>query len=633
MPIEADILYRNRDQIAADFKQRLQARIPDVWIEEDGNVSILSQVLGEILEGVYLANQILRDNIFIQSANITELRRHGEEYGLSIKTGTYATGTVRFSGEGGRLIEAGALVGFDAGAGDILYYTTTEDATIPSPGVPGIPTIADSGVAGNPTAGTYEYLITFVTAEGETLAGGESLPLVLGVAHKIDVTFIVGGTGTTARRIYRQKNGGGYKLVTTIANNVATTYQDNIADGGLGGAPPTESTAERVLADIQSEDTGSQYNTAIGTITLLADVPDGVNDVTNTTVVTNGSDEENIETYRSRLLDFIRNPKSGSQGDLEAWALEIEGVAVATAFSNESTDPNLMTANEASAETDASAWANLANTTVASTAAQAAHGTKSVQMTAASAADMSIAMAVAEACVPGERMTALASFRSAVTARQVKVGLQWLTAADVVISTVYGNTEPDSAAAWTQAIVSATAPATAAKVKVVAFVTAPANAEVHYMDKALLAKGVITTWTNGGTILSPAPGHSTIRIAGPNGTVPDAGKVAEVLAHLEDQDVANISLHVTTFTPVPVAVGITVTLAGSYVLADVSPSVVAAITSYINSIPVGGTVYKSGIVDAAFGLAGVLTVNVTAPAGDTTTSSTEKAVAGVITVA
>jgi len=50
----------------------------------------------------------------------------------------------------------------------------------------------------------------------------------------------LGPIGTTNRKIYRKDSGtgGAYKLVTTIANNTATTYTDVTASGSLGAAIP-----------------------------------------------------------------------------------------------------------------------------------------------------------------------------------------------------------------------------------------------------------------------------------------------------------------------------------------------------------------------------------------------------------
>jgi uncharacterized phage protein gp47/JayE len=471
MPIEADVIYRNRDQIVADIIQRYQSRISDIHVEEDGNVRIFAEVMAEVLEGVYLANQIQRDNIFVTSANLVELRRHGEQYGLSVKQGTKAIGTLMFTGAGGTSILTGAMVGVDVGEGDVLYYLTTADSVIPNPGDPAAPVATDGGAGALP-AGTYEWAYSFVTAAGETEIGPASNALVLAINKQATITVVAaGGPGTTARKLYRRLNGGAWQNVdalnATFANNVTTTGTDN--DTALVGAPVVESTAERISVAGESEDSGVAYNAVIGAIRELVQVPDGVTDVTNTTTFAGATDEEDMETFRARLLDFIRNPRTGSMADLESWAEAIEGVDSATAFNNDNV-------------------------------------------------------------------------------------------------------------------------------------------------------GVAT------------PGHVTVRIAGPNGSIPSAGVIAAVLADLTMRDIANITIHVATFTQVSTNVTVAITLAGGYLLADVTASVQEAITDYINAVPVGGTVYIAGLIDAIFGLPGVATVVVSTPATDQTATATQKRVPGTITV-
>lgn len=57
------------------------------------------------------------------------------------------------------------------------------------------------------------------------------------------VSIPTGGTGTTARRIYRTKDGGSdYYLVGEIQDNSTTSFVDNVSDAGLGSTqPPTTS--------------------------------------------------------------------------------------------------------------------------------------------------------------------------------------------------------------------------------------------------------------------------------------------------------------------------------------------------------------------------------------------------------
>lgn len=470
MPIEADLVYRNRDQIVAGLINSLRARIPDIVTEEDTNIRIFFEVIAGEIEGIYLASQILHDNIFIHTANLTELRRHGEQFGLEIKPGLPAEGIVTFTGDGGTLIPAGSMIGVDPGIGDLLYFFTTQDATIPNPGIPDALTAADSTVAGNLVAGTYEYVVTFVTEKGETIAGLESDPVILSASRQMSLTAIpLGGPGTTKRRIYRSFNGDDYKLVTEITNNTATTYTDDVANASLGVEPPVESTAERAEAEAQSETFGSVYNVVTGAVIELIEVPDGVTDVTNEAAFTGGTDEEDLEDYRTRLLKHVRNAQTGSASDLESWALEVDGVYYATAFPN------------------------------------------------------------------------------------------------------YNGT-------------------------------------------------------------TPANGYVTVRIAGADGEVPTQLVVDAVQAALDLRDMANIVIVVTTFTPKSVAVTADVTLASTYLLADVTPSVDAAIRDYLLDVPIGGTAYPSGIIDAVFGLAGIVDVTLSVPAAPVTSLATEKIVPGTITI-
>jgi hypothetical protein len=98
-------------------------------------------------------------------------------------------------------------------------------------------TLAGDG-AGNVTDGEHIYKITYVTSEGETEGGTASNTVTVSDNSsdgKVDLTSIpTGGTGCTARKIYRTKAGGSvYYLLATISDNTTTTYEDNIADGSL----------------------------------------------------------------------------------------------------------------------------------------------------------------------------------------------------------------------------------------------------------------------------------------------------------------------------------------------------------------------------------------------------------------
>ena len=75
-------------------------------------------------------------------------------------------------------------------------------------------------------------------------------------------------------------------------------------------------------------------NVVVGAITTIADGPPTLESVKNTPIFTGGSDPEDSELYRSRLLSFIQNPQTGSVSDIEAWALNVPGVETASVLEN-----------------------------------------------------------------------------------------------------------------------------------------------------------------------------------------------------------------------------------------------------------------------------------------------------------
>jgi uncharacterized phage protein gp47/JayE len=337
IPITDSSLYRQRADILAEMLVQLLAAVPDAYTGDDGVIHIVFDIEAAQLENLYLAHQLLLEDSFISTASYQALIRHGEQYGESFSPGTPSTGTLQFEGDGGTFIPTGTEVGYDPQNGlDVVYFITTADATVPNPGNPTAPTAAINATAGN-LNGVYEYVVTFVTAAGETLPSPESVA-VNPANQQVDLSNIpLGGAGTISRRIYRDKNGAGtYRRVTEIANNTATTYTDNVSDGTVstGAAVPTDDTAHQIVVAAQSQDTGVEGNVAIGTITDLTNAPATLTGVTNPVAFTGASDPEDIEDFRTRLLAFIQNPQTGSAGDLKSWAEDISGVGSATVFPN-----------------------------------------------------------------------------------------------------------------------------------------------------------------------------------------------------------------------------------------------------------------------------------------------------------
>jgi uncharacterized phage protein gp47/JayE len=446
---------------------QLVGAIPDVYTGEDGVTRIIFDIESGQFESLYLALQLLLEDMFVSTASSQALVRHGDQYGLPMKVGTRATGTLMFSGEGGTFIPQGTLVSYDPGSGvDPIPFETTEDASVPSPGDPSPPHVV-VGAAGNLTGG-YEYVVTFLTSQGETLPSDSSQILVLS-AQQASLTLIsIGGPGTTGRRLYRDKNGvGDYRLVYEFTDNTTAAYTDNATDASIAAAQtlPTSDTAHRVPAQGVAVDPGVDGNVIAGAITIISDGPPTLSDVTNITAFTGGADPEDSEVYRGRLLDFIQNPQTGSASDIQAWATTVPGVETAAVFEN-----------------------------------------------------------------------------------------------------------------------------------------------------------------------TPSAGSVTVRITGPNGSVAPPEVIDAVQTALDDQDYANITIVVSSFTALLTDVSVTTTLQTGFTLAGVTPSVQTAISNYITALGAGETLRVAGIVDSVFGLAGIADVVVTIPSANQTTAATSKRMPGTITV-
>jgi len=474
MPITSTTFFKPQDQILTEMLSQLVGAIPDAHTAEDGIISIIYNIEAGQLETLYLANQLLLEDMFITTASNQALQRHGEEYGVPMKDGTYAQGNLLFSGDGGTYVPVGTEVGYDPGNGlPVIYFNTTSDGTVPNPGIPTAPTAVDGGASGGTLpAGLYEYAVSFSTGAGESLIGPPSAAVAVGNNHYVSLNNVpLGGPGTISRNLYERFNGGAWRKVTTgsvvgaLQNNTATTLTTGSGAQTYGGPEPQVDTAKGIIVSGMAQEAGAEGNAQVGTITVLTNAPSALTAVTNSTAFVGGTEPEDTEVYRQRLLQWVQNPQTGSASDLESWAEAVAGVETATVFPN-----------------------------------------------------------------------------------------------------------------------------------------------------------------------TPAPGSVTVRISGPNGSVPDANTIAAVQAALVAQDLANVTIVVTAFTSVSTDVTVDVTTSGTYTLADVTTSVQTAITNYINSLAVGGTLYISGIIDVVVGLPGIQDVTVTVPTSNQTTPADSKRAPGTITV-
>jgi uncharacterized phage protein gp47/JayE len=337
VPIHEFSMYRTRDEILDAMLAGLTTAIPDAYVGEDGVTRIILTIEAGQLENLFLANQLVLQDSFIATAHYQALRQYGEQYGVEMKQGTRAEGVVRFEGEGGTFIPAATEIAFSPAAvvGNI-YFLTTAEGTIPNPGNPTAPGTA-IGAAGV-LNGTYEHAVSFVTQEGETLIGPPGLPMGV-VNQQVNLTNIpLGGPGTISRRIYRDKNGSGvYHRVVEILDNTTVVYNDNVADATVAVAPeaPAADAAHFISLPATASETGAEGNVGPGTITELVDAPSSLIGVTNPAPFSGGSDAEDIEEYRLRLIEAVRAPFTASAADYKRWAEEFDDVDSATVYQND----------------------------------------------------------------------------------------------------------------------------------------------------------------------------------------------------------------------------------------------------------------------------------------------------------
>lgn len=244
----------------------------------------------------------------------------------------------------------------------------------------------------------------------------------------------------------------------------------------------------------------------VGAAVELIDLLAWVNTVVATGMTTGGIDAETDDAYLDRLRTelSILTPRPILPHDFSILARRIAGVWRATTVDGYNPFHNILTANQASIETDASGWATDTNVTIAQSATQVLSGTFSLRLRSVAAGDMAARTTPTNqaglAVVPGDHIVGIASFRAGATGRNVRVDLEWRDSGGTLLSRTNGATVADLTTGWVQASVTGIAPSLAAFVTLRAYVvgTTAAN-EDHFVDQASIRRGSTTDWVPGGT--------------------------------------------------------------------------------------------------------------------------------------
>ncbi|CAB4156554.1 hypothetical protein UFOVP655_68 [uncultured Caudovirales phage] len=222
-------------------------------------------------------------------------------------------------------------------------------------------------------------------------------------------------------------------------------------------------------------------------------------------------DLANSTTYRAyvRVASLINGANYFSAWAYSEFTLSIDSPATPTvsAYYN-STDgsvavtifgrTNVLTANQASLETNTTGWTATANCSISRSTSQYSSGTASLALLSAASGDMTASTNGTRFPVTANnKFSATAEFKSGSTARACSTGIVWYNAAGTVLSTIYGTAENDSSSAWNESGVTATAPATAASAQVIVKVASAGSGETHYVDKIAFHAGTNPVWTRG----------------------------------------------------------------------------------------------------------------------------------------
>jgi hypothetical protein len=322
-----------------------------------------------------------------------------------------------------------------------------------------------------------------------------------------------------------------------------------------------------------------------GTVELL-DALTFVASVVQSSVPTGGVDDELDTDYLNRLAAELQllAPRPILARDYAIYSRNIANVYRAAAIDLYNPVHNLLTANDASLETSVGNWVNKANATVTQDATFGVDGTKSLKLVSIAAGDMT-AVVSNTGQVPvavGETYTFLATVKPA-AARTCAVGVDWYTAGNVFISTVYGAGVAVGAGATVALSATLVAPATAAfaRIAVKAQATAAAG-EVANFDKMSVRHGATTDWVAGGTAETNVPRSVTVAATDINGNPIDAATKTALLAYLQASRESTFLVYV--LDPVINLIDVTTSVKAQpgWDIALVNANVVNALTTFLS---------------------------------------------------
>jgi hypothetical protein len=321
----------------------------------------------------------------------------------------------------------------------------------------------------------------------------------------------------------------------------------------------------------------------------LIDTLDFVTTITLETLTTGGVDAEDDDVYLNRLVARLQMlaPRPILARDFAVFAQDIAGVDRAIAVDGYNPFHNKLNANQSSLETDASGWEAETNCAVSRQTTVAEDGIASLRLRSTAGGNMS-GMTTRTGVnpvtgIPGEFWSAIADFRSAVSARTCKVFIHWINGADAIISSISSAGAADTTSGWTQQTISGIAPAGTVKVVVAVQVLATGGAsEDHFVDKIQLRKGPGTDWVIGGTIETGNERMVAVAAVDITGEAVSAGIKTDVDAYLQSMREVNFIVNMMDPTYTTIDVTFTAVALDGWLPADVEAGAEQAMIDYLS---------------------------------------------------
>lgn len=412
----------------------------------------------------------------------------------------------------------------------------------------------------------------------------------------------VDATASTVESTWTMIDNAGYTIEAGTQVAIRNSSGDQIPFETVNEViiPAGSTVASNVLLRSTGEGAETAALGGVGVAITLLDILSYVLTVTIAAATSGGVDAETTDAYMDRLSRHMRlmSMRPILPNDFALLARETVPAAFrVVAIDGYNPLHNLLTANQASVETDATGWAALTNVNVTRSLTQAADGVASLSMSSVAAGDM-VAQSNPNntvAVLPGDTITAIASFRAATTGRSARVTIRWLDAAFATISDSAGSNVADVTTGWTQASVTAAAPATAAYARLLLTVVATGGvAEVHYADKMSVRKGSGTDWVAGGT--GPTNQErmvtvASIDLAGNNVSTQTKTDIDTILQANRE---VNFVVNVMDPNRNTIDVNFTAKAAAGYAAADVSARAVSALQAYLSPLNWGVPADDSG---------------------------------------